>query len=78
MFVHWSSPFLGVGVAWDCGFARVLLAEESFEDIQTLGPEPLVEAQPLMGAGERSGVEAAEMRAATHLAADQSRHSPAP
>ena len=49
----------------------VLLAEEPFEHIQTVGPEALVEAQPLVGAGERSGVEAAQMGAAAHLATDQ-------
>ena len=51
--------------------ACVLLAQEALEHIQTVGPEALVEAQPLVGAGERSGVEAAEMGAAAHLAADQ-------
>jgi hypothetical protein len=51
--------------------AFVLFAEELFEHIQTLGPEALVEAQPLVGAGERSGVEAAQMGAAAHLATDQ-------
>ena len=51
--------------------AFVVLAEEPFEHIQTVGPEALVEAQPLVGAGERSGVEAAQMGAAAHLAADQ-------
>src|SRR5712692_7166930 len=50
--------------------AFVLLAEEPFEQIQPLGPETLVEAQPLVGAGERSGVEAAQMGAAAHLATD--------
>src|SRR5260370_1041347 len=54
------------------GFARVLLAKETFEHIQTVSPEALVEAQPFVGAGEWSGVEAAEMGAAAHLAPDQS------
>lgn len=49
----------------------VLLAEELFELIQTAVPEALVEAQPLVGAGERAGFEVAEMSAAAHLATDQ-------
>src|SRR5437588_10129067 len=53
------------------GFACVLLAKEAFEDIQTADPEALVEAQPFVGAGERPGLETAEMRPAAHLAADQ-------
>ena len=56
---------------WGWGFACVLLAEEPFEHVQTVGPEALVEAQPLVGAGERPGLEAAQMGAAAHLAADQ-------
>ena len=52
---------------------RVLLAEELFEHIQTAGPEALVEAQPLVGGGERSGIEAAQMGPATHFATDQPR-----
>jgi hypothetical protein len=51
--------------------AAVFFAEQPFELVQTFGPEALVKAQPLMGAGERSGIEAAEMRAAAHLAAEQ-------
>ena len=53
------------------GFTGILLAEEPVEGIQTLGPEAFVEAQPLMGTGERSGFEAAQMGAAAHLATDQ-------
>ena len=52
--------------------AFVLFAEELFEHIQTLGPEALVEAQPLVRALERSWIEAAEMGAPAHLALDQS------
>ncbi len=52
--------------------ARVLLAKQAFEHIETVGPEALVEAEPFVGAGERSGLEAAEMGAAAHLATDQS------
>jgi hypothetical protein len=51
--------------------ACVLLAEEAFEAIQTVGPEAFVEAQPLLGAGERAGIKAAQVGAATNLAADQ-------
>ena len=54
------------------GFACVLRAEEPFKHIQTVGPEALVEAQPLVGAGERSGVEATQMSAPAHLATDKS------
>ena len=54
------------------GFLCVLCAEESFEHIQTVGPEALVEAQPLVGAGERSGGEATQMSAPAYLAMDQS------
>src|SRR5438445_10854352 len=54
------------------GFALILRAEEPFEHLQTVGPEALVEAQPLVGAGERSGVEAAQMSAPAHFATDQS------
>src|SRR5215212_352565 len=53
------------------GFGWVLLAEKAFENVQTVGPEALVEAQPLVSAGERSRVEAAQMGAAAHLATDQ-------
>jgi len=53
------------------GFACALLPEEPFERIQTVGPEALVEVQPPVGAGERSGVETAQMGAAAHLAPDQ-------
>ena len=42
------------------------------ERIEAVAPEALVEAQPLVCAGERAGGEAAQMRAAAHLAADQS------
>src|SRR5438105_2172204 len=53
------------------GGVCVLRAEESFEHLQSVGPEALVEAQPLVGAGERSGGETAQMRAAAHLAPEQ-------
>ena len=46
-------------------------AQEPFEHIEPVGPEALVEAQPLVGAGERSGVEAAQVGAAADLATDQ-------
>ena len=52
--------------------AGVLLAQEALEDVEPLGPEALVEPQPFVGAGERSGVEAAPVGAAAHLPADQS------
>jgi hypothetical protein len=51
--------------------AHVLHAEELFEHIQAVDPEALVEAQPLVGTGERSGGEAAQMGAAADLATDQ-------
>src|SRR5262245_61471467 len=53
------------------GGAGVLRAEEAFEHLQPVGPEALVEAEPLVGAGERAGGEAAQMRAAAHLAPEQ-------
>src|SRR5215467_3753101 len=53
------------------GWAGVLRAEEPFEHLQPVGPEALVEAQPLVGAGEWAGGEAAQMRAAAHLAPEQ-------
>ena len=40
-----------------------VLFEELFEHVQTLGPKALVEAQPLVRTGERSGFEAAQMGA---------------
>jgi hypothetical protein len=46
-------------------------AEEAFEHLQPVSPEALVEAQPLVGAGERAGGEAAQMRAAAHLTPEQ-------
>ena len=49
----------------------LLLAQEPVERIEAVGPEAFVEAQPFVGAGERPGLEAAEMGAAAHLAADQ-------
>ena len=51
--------------------SNVFFAEQPVEDVEALGPEALVEAQPLERAGERSGIEAADMGAAAHLAADQ-------
>src|SRR6202171_5607210 len=51
--------------------AGVRFAEEPVERIQTVGPEALIEVQPLMGARERSGIEPAQMCAAPHLAAGQ-------
>ena len=36
-----------------------------------LGPEAPIEAQPLMGTGERTRGQVAQMRAAAHLATDQ-------
>ena len=61
---------------WGGGITRKrevhdLRAKESFEHLQPVGPEALVEAQPLVGAGERAGGEAAQMRAAAHLAPEQ-------
>jgi hypothetical protein len=47
------------------------LFEELFEHVQTLGPEALVEAQPLVSISEWSGVEMAQMGATAHLATDQ-------
>src|SRR5690606_39789620 len=41
------------------------------QDVEPVGPETLVEGQPLMGAGQRSRLQSAEMRAAAHLAPDQ-------
>lgn len=55
-----------------CGQLARVLAEEPLEQIQVFGPEVLVEAQPLMRSGKRSGGEAAQMSAAAHLATDQS------
>ena len=37
----------------------VLLAQEPFEQVEAIGPESLVEAQPFMRGGERPGIEAA-------------------
>jgi hypothetical protein len=51
--------------------AFVLFFEELFEHVETLGPIALVEAQPLVRTGKRSGVKAAQMGAAAHLATDQ-------
>ena len=51
----------------------VLLAEEPFELVETVGPEALVEAEPLVRLRERSRFEAADMGAPAHLAADQTR-----
>src|SRR4051812_36128717 len=56
---------------WGRGIAGILLAEEPFERIQTVGPDAFIEAQPLVSAGERSRVEAAPMGAAANLAPDQ-------
>src|ERR1700712_3617765 len=54
------------------GLVRVFLAEKAVEDVEALGPEALVEAQPLVRAGERAGAEPAPVRAAAYLAPDQS------
>jgi hypothetical protein len=48
----------------------VFRAQEPVESIQAIGPEALVKAQPLMGAGKRSGLKTAMMGAPAHLAAD--------
>src|SRR5436190_8383722 len=58
--------FFGFG-----GLARILFAQQAVEGVQPVGPEALVEVQPLMGTGKRPGIEAANMGAAAHLAADQ-------
>lgn len=52
---------------------RVFLAQKPIEQIQAVGPEALVEAQPVMRARKRAGLEATQMRAAAHFPADQSR-----
>ena len=49
----------------------VVRAQEPVEQIQTVGPEALVEGQPLVRAGEPPGGEAAQMGAAAHLAPDE-------
>src|SRR5208283_2078650 len=51
--------------------AGVLLAQEPLENVEPAGPEALVEAQPVVGAGERPRVEPAPVRAPAHLAPDE-------
>ena len=50
---------------------RGIGAQESFERIQSLRPELLVEGEPLVRAAQRAGFEPAHMGPATHLATDQ-------
>jgi hypothetical protein len=47
------------------------LTEELFQHIQTIDPEALVKTQPLVSAGKRSGRQAAQMGAPSHLATNQ-------
>ena len=54
-------------------FVRILCTKKALERIQAVSPEALVKAQPLVGAGEWSRVEAAQMSASAHLTKDQSR-----
>ena len=63
---------LGEGDLERPGLAGVVFEKEPFEQVETVGPEPLVETQPLLGAGERPGVQATQVSAPAHLAADQS------
>src|SRR3954469_12422956 len=49
----------------------VLFAQQPLECVEAAGPEAFVESEPGVGAGERPWREAAEMRAAAHLAVDQ-------
>lgn len=46
--------------------------EKLFEQVETTAPELLVEAQPLVGTCKWPGVQAAQVRAAAYLSADQS------
>ncbi|KRB50913.1 hypothetical protein ASE04_13420 [Rhizobium sp. Root708] len=49
----------------------VVFAKKLLQQIQASIPEALVEAQPFLGARQRSGIEAAYMRAAANLSADE-------
>ncbi len=52
-------------------FGGVLVAEQPFENIEAVGPEALIMSEPFVRAGERAGIEPADMGAAAHLAPDQ-------
>ena len=58
------------GVGW-CGGSAGLLLQQAFKRIQPACPEVLVLTQPLLGAGQWAGVQAAQVGAAAHLALDQ-------
>lgn len=53
------------------GVIGIVVAQQAIQNIEAAGPEFLVEGQPVMRAGERNGLQPADMGAALHLAPDE-------
>src|SRR5262249_25525355 len=51
--------------------ASIIFAQQPFEGVEAAGPEALIVAQPLIGAGQGAGLTPADMRPALDLAANQ-------